>query len=75
MYQFSEYGMLFISERYYWKGIRLLKEKNNPDAPGYFINWLYDRVDTYGYKFSGWWFDIGTPEDYKMVNKKFKDLK
>jgi glucose-1-phosphate thymidylyltransferase len=35
------------------------------DATGSYISWLKDKVDVYGYVFSGSWFDIG---DYKYLN-------
>jgi len=35
------------------------------DATGSYIAWLKDKVDVYGYVFSGSWFDIG---DYKYLN-------
>jgi glucose-1-phosphate thymidylyltransferase len=35
------------------------------DATGSYIAWLKDRVNVYGYVFSGSWFDIG---DYKYLN-------
>ncbi|QSW98437.1 sugar phosphate nucleotidyltransferase [Haloterrigena alkaliphila] len=41
-----------------------LAEGNNPDEPGWFIQWLQNRDPTYAYTFEGAWFDIGTPESY-----------
>ncbi|THE66293.1 NDP-sugar synthase [Salinadaptatus halalkaliphilus] len=41
-----------------------LEEGNNPDEPGWFVQWLQDREPTYAYTFEGAWFDIGTPESY-----------
>ncbi|MCS6859821.1 MAG: nucleotidyltransferase family protein [Abditibacteriales bacterium] len=41
---------------------RYCAEGNNQDAPGFFIKWLYQQVDVYGYAFDGYWFDIGSPE-------------
>ena len=41
-----------------------LAEDNNPDEPGWFIQWLQSREDTYAFTFDGAWFDIGTPESY-----------
>ena len=35
------------------------------DATGSYIAWLKDKIDVYGYVFSGSWFDIG---DYKYLN-------
>ncbi|WP_222912800.1 sugar phosphate nucleotidyltransferase [Natrinema sp. SYSU A 869] len=41
-----------------------LAGENNPDEPGWFIQWLQDRKPTYAYTFEGAWFDIGTPASY-----------
>lgn len=41
-----------------------LEDGNNPDEPGWFIQWLVDREDVYGFTFDEAWFDIGTPESY-----------
>ncbi|WP_247003960.1 sugar phosphate nucleotidyltransferase [Halosolutus gelatinilyticus] len=41
-----------------------LEEGNNPDEPGWFVQWLQNREATYAYTFEGAWFDIGTPESY-----------
>jgi len=36
----------------------------NPDEPGWFIQWLQTRERVRAYTFDGAWFDIGTPESY-----------
>ncbi|WP_306056520.1 NDP-sugar synthase [Natronococcus wangiae] len=41
-----------------------LGDGNNPDEPGWFVQWLQNREPTYAYTFEGAWFDIGTPESY-----------
>ncbi|WIV66028.1 NDP-sugar synthase [Natrialbaceae archaeon AArc-T1-2] len=41
-----------------------LDEDNNPDEPGWFVQWLQEREPTYAFTFEGAWFDIGTPESY-----------
>ncbi len=41
-----------------------LEDDNNPDEPGWFVQWLQAREPTYAYTFEGAWFDIGTPESY-----------
>ncbi|MFP4590950.1 MAG: sugar phosphate nucleotidyltransferase [Halobacteriales archaeon] len=43
---------------------RYLAGDNNPDEPGWFIQWLYARDPVYAFVFDGTWFDIGTPEAY-----------
>jgi glucose-1-phosphate thymidylyltransferase len=37
---------------------------NNPDEPGWFLQWLVDRRDVHAFTFDGAWFDIGTPDSY-----------
>ena len=41
-----------------------LEDGNNPDEPGWFIQWLVDNDAVYAYTFDDAWFDIGTPESY-----------
>lgn len=41
-----------------------LEDGNNPDEPGWLIQWLHDRHPVYAYTFDGAWYDIGTPESY-----------
>ena len=37
---------------------------NNPDEPGWFVQWLQAKRAVYAYTFDGAWFDIGTAEGY-----------
>lgn len=48
---------------------KYLKEGNNKDAPGYFVQWLYTRKDVQAYIMNGDCYDIGTPESYLEVQK------
>ena len=41
-----------------------LADDNNPDEPGWFIEWLQDRETVHAFTFDEAWFDIGTPESY-----------
>lgn len=41
-----------------------LQDGNNPDEPGWFVQWLQARGDVHAYTFDGAWFDIGTAESY-----------
>ncbi|GAB3673203.1 hypothetical protein GCM10028856_27540 [Halopiger thermotolerans] len=41
-----------------------LEDGNNPDEPGWFVQWLQNRTPTYAFSFDGAWYDIGTPESY-----------
>lgn len=43
---------------------RYLAAGENPDEPGWFIEWLQGRRDVHAFTFDSAWFDIGTPESY-----------
>lgn len=45
----------------------------NPDAPGYFIEWLYQQVPVFAFPVEGLWFDIGSFEALKEADRKFRD--
>ncbi len=48
-----------------------LRQKNNPDAPGYFFQWLVKKEKVYGYEFGGKWLDIGDIDSYNKAKKEF----
>ena len=41
-----------------------LDDGNNPDEPGWFVQWLVERDSVYAFPFDEAWFDIGTPDSY-----------
>jgi glucose-1-phosphate thymidylyltransferase len=41
-----------------------LADDNNPDEPGWFIQWLVTHDEVYAFPFDDAWYDIGTPESY-----------
>jgi len=41
-----------------------LSGDNNPDEPGWFVQWLVDRERVAAFTFDEAWFDIGTPASY-----------
>lgn len=41
-----------------------LDEGNNPDEPGWFVQWVQESTTVRAFTFDGAWFDIGTPESY-----------
>jgi len=51
-----------------------LNNKNNSDAPGYFIEWLYMHNKVLAYHPCGEFYDIGTPEAYEYIKKLFNDF-
>lgn len=48
-----------------------IKEGNNPDQPGRFVQWLYPRVPVYTWDVPGVWFDIGSKETLDEANRIF----
>ncbi|HEX9780826.1 MAG TPA: nucleotidyltransferase family protein [bacterium] len=49
-----------------------LEQGGNPDAPGYFVEWLVRQEPVYGIPMSGAWYDIGTPEAYEDVQRAWR---
>jgi glucose-1-phosphate thymidylyltransferase len=41
-----------------------LSDGQNPDEPGWYIDWLRSREPVYAFGFDDVWFDIGTPDSY-----------
>ena len=50
-----------------------LKEGNNPDAPGNFIQWLITKTKVKAYTFDDMIIDIGTPKAYEEAKVIFAD--
>jgi glucose-1-phosphate thymidylyltransferase len=44
---------------------------NNPDQPGRFIQWLYQRTPVRTHQIKGTWFDIGSKETLEEANQIF----
>ena len=58
--------LYYISKNYLnLINVYMQEEKIKADATGSYIAWLKDKVNVYGYVFSGSWFDIG---DYQYLN-------
>jgi len=48
-----------------------IRAGGNPDAPGYFLEWLVRQEPVYGLPMRGIWHDIGTLETYEAVVKSW----
>ena len=44
---------------------------NNPDQPGRFVQWLYQRTAVQTWQVPGTWFDVGSKETLEEANKIF----
>ncbi|MDP6980049.1 MAG: nucleotidyltransferase family protein [Myxococcota bacterium] len=53
-----------LLERYFAQG-------GNPDAPGYFVEWLCREEAVYASPMSGRWFDIGSHETLEEARREF----
>ena len=51
-----------------------MSEGNNPDQPGRFVQWLYERTDVFTYPIAGIWYDIGSHETLSEANDLFSSL-
>jgi glucose-1-phosphate thymidylyltransferase len=50
-----------------------LAEGNPPDQPGRLIAWLYPRAPVYAYRFAGFWFDIGNPDQLLEADNHWRE--
>lgn len=51
-----------------------IEKGNNPDAPGYLVEWMYENDSMYGWVFSESWFDIGNIDQYDDANVKYSGI-
>jgi glucose-1-phosphate thymidylyltransferase len=47
---------------------------NNPDQPGRFVQWLYQRKPVKAFQIKGKWLDIGSKETLEEANEVFANL-
>ncbi len=50
-----------------------IAEGNKPDAPGYFVEWLYRHKDVYAFTFEEECYDIGTEKSLREVSALFEE--
>ena len=67
---FISTGIYAIPKNSLTKIHEYLKE-NNPDSPGYFMEWLSNNESVFGYVLKGTWFDIGTIQSYNKLKDGF----
>ncbi|MCC7493853.1 MAG: nucleotidyltransferase family protein [Fimbriimonadaceae bacterium] len=49
-----------------------LADGQNPDAPGYFLQWLHKQVPVYAYQFEGMWYDIGDLKSLTEADRRLR---
>lgn len=52
-----------------------LAEGNNPDQPGRFVQWLYQRTPVQTWNVPGTWFDVGSKETLEEANQIFQQFR
>lgn len=61
-----------------WRSIskmgEYLSKGNPPDPIGRFVEWLTKVEAVYGFKFTGYWYDIGSHESYRSAQEAFKQV-
>jgi glucose-1-phosphate thymidylyltransferase len=64
-------GLYYFGREYVPLIRTYLEEGHNKDQPGNYVQWLQERVPTFGYAIKGQWFDIGNIEQYNQANEAF----
>jgi glucose-1-phosphate thymidylyltransferase len=52
---------------------QFVDETHKMDTTGGYVQWLYQKTEVYGFKFSGKWYDIGSLESYNEAQNHFLD--
>jgi glucose-1-phosphate thymidylyltransferase len=55
--------------------VTYLAAGNNPDQPGRFVQWLYQRTPVQTWKVPGTWFDVGSKETLEEANRIFAQFR
>ncbi|MBI4563584.1 MAG: nucleotidyltransferase family protein [Planctomycetes bacterium] len=48
-----------------------IEEGQSKDQPGYFVQWLHQKIDLYAYAIPGSWYDIGDIDSYTKANELY----
>lgn len=51
-----------------------LKEKRSSDAPGFYIQWLAEKEEVYGFVFKEKWYDIGSLESLRVADLEYRKV-
>jgi glucose-1-phosphate thymidylyltransferase len=53
---------------------QFLDAGGNPDAPGFFLEWLVKQEPVYAFMTAGEWFDIGSVASYEQASRRWMEL-
>lgn len=65
-------GIYYLPKETLYLVDQYLETNRNPDAPGYYINWLCGQTSVFAYPFEGVWFDIGDLNSYQKADQYFR---
>jgi glucose-1-phosphate thymidylyltransferase len=65
-------GVYYFSRQHLPLFTTYLEQRHSPDAPGFYLQWLYQQIDFYGYVIKGDWYDIGDIDSYTDANKLYE---
>ncbi len=64
-------AMYYFPEAMHHRIQEFIDGGGNPDAPGYFLEWLTQHDELYGVMMGGAWYDIGTLDTYQQVQREW----
>jgi len=62
-------GVYFFGKQHLPLFRKYLDEGHSKDAPGYYLQWLHERIEVFGHVIDGEWFDIGDIDSYNKANE------
>lgn len=68
-------GVYFFAKKHLGLFQQFKDEGHSPDAPGYFLQWFFQKTELYGYVIQGEWFDIGDIDSYTRANELYLESK
>ena len=63
---------LFSKEKLHWID-DYIAEKQNQDAPGFYVSWLVKKAEVYAFPLRGKWYDIGDLGSYKKADEEYTE--
>ncbi len=62
-------GVYFFGKAHLPLFQKYLDEGRSKDAPGFYLQWLHQKIDVFGYVIEGEWFDIGDIDSYHAAHE------
>ncbi len=64
-------GVYYYGRAHLGRFAEYLAEGQRKDAPGYFVQWIKDRIPLYAWRAPGTWYDIGDIDSYNQANEQY----